>query len=541
MKKKVLLIAVAMSVMLADNVLAADNNLKSIYKPENNTLVLSGSSQTGDELLITIMPKWNSDYSVEALNNGAVFDMLTPESDGTFTAEIILPNYFDEGLYKVIASYGDVQLESVFSYISVDDNVLESINGAKSKLDIVNIIKQEFGSEYADEIGGYIYSIRAKNGFSSDELLKGYTASYAFYSFVNGDNDLSSTIEMFSEYMDIDRLSDYENYSDDVKSEIEKLFKAGNPEDETVGKFYDKCVVLAQINCAETAASLKTIIEVNFGMLSTDTTDYDGLTDYKKGQVFGKMVGKKYSSFANVNTAFETAVNSVKNQVNQSSGSSSGGGGGGGGAFISAASSSSGSGNTANTNTTNTNTSDANNETTSEMFSDTAGHWAAEEIKYLSEKNIIDGFPDGSFKPEANITRAEFAKLFCVAFGIDAAGEETMFTDVSTSDWYCGYVNALAKHEIILGFDDGNFYPGENILRQDAATILWRYLSADATPTDTEPQSYDDSDKIADYAAEAIQNISKLNIMSGYDQKFFPEKLMTRAEASKIIYETITQ
>ena len=522
MMKKMLLIAAAMSVMLADNVLAADNNLKSIYKPENNTLVLSGSSQTGDELLITIMPKSNSDYSVETLNNGAVFDMLTPESDGIFTAEIILPNYFDEGLYKVIASYGDVQLESVFSYISVDDNVLGSINGAKSKLDIVNVIKQEFGSEYADEIGGYIYSIRAKNGFSSDELLKGYTAGYAFYSFANGDNDLSSTIEMFSEYMDIDRLSDYENYSDDMKSEIEKLFKADNPENETVREFYDKCVLLARINCAETAAGLKTIIEANFGVLNTDTTDYNKLTDYKKGQVCSEMVGKKYSSFADVNTAFEAAVNSVENQVNQSSGSSGGGG-------FSATGSPSRVENT------------SNNETTTEMFSDTLGHWAAKEIKYLAEKKIINGFPDGTFKPESNITRAEFAKLFCIALGIDVADEETVFADVNTSDWYCGYVNTLVKREIIMGFDDGNFYPGKNISRQDAAVILWRYLSADVTPTDADPQTFDDNDKMADYAIEAIKNINKLNIMNGYDQKFFPEKLMTRAEASKIIYEMITR
>ena len=78
-------------------------------------------------------------------------------------------------------------------------------------------------------------------------------------------------------------------------------------------------------------------------------------------------------------------------------------------------------------------------------------HWAFEYIIELVNDNVLSGYPDGKFRPNNNVTRAEFAKIMISASGMQVTpSNTTSFEDVSTTDWYCPYIES-AK-EFLTGF-----------------------------------------------------------------------------------------
>lgn len=177
-------------------------------------------------------------------------------------------------------------------------------------------------------------------------------------------------------------------------------------------------------------------------------------------------------------------------------------------------------------------------------------HWAYESIIKMAEKGIINGFEDGTFKPEDYITRAEFSK---VLFGIgkfkdmdlDADfGNKNLsdieFSDVSVDDWFYEEVGTLAKIGIINGSDD-LFLPNDNISRQDAALMVKRlvdYKNIAIALNDTDTiKTFSDGDSISDYAFEAVNYLSKGGILTGDENnRFNPNSNMTRAEAATMLF-----
>ena len=79
-------------------------------------------------------------------------------------------------------------------------------------------------------------------------------------------------------------------------------------------------------------------------------------------------------------------------------------------------------------------------------FSDTAGHWAENAINKWANKDIISGYPDGTFKPDSPVTRAELAKILTLAF--DLQPSEFVYTekDLSENDWYYNYLLCAGKY-----------------------------------------------------------------------------------------------
>ena len=98
--------------------------------------------------------------------------------------------------------------------------------------------------------------------------------------------------------------------------------------------------------------------------------------------------------------------------------------------------------------------------------------WYNNAISTLSNMGIIDGYPDGSFRPNAGITRAEFAKI-AVSFFKDYASETIgdRFTDIS-GKWYTTYINLAAELAIVNGYPDGTFRPENKITRAEAMQIV---------------------------------------------------------------------
>ncbi len=92
------------------------------------------------------------------------------------------------------------------------------------------------------------------------------------------------------------------------------------------------------------------------------------------------------------------------------------------------------------------------------------------QISALSEAGIINGYDDDTFRASAPITRSEFAKLFCGAMGINEGGNKK-YTDVDADFWGAKYIDALSGAGIINGYEDGTFRPNDNICFKDAVKM----------------------------------------------------------------------
>lgn len=167
----------------------------------------------------------------------------------------------------------------------------------------------------------------------------------------------------------------------------------------------------------------------------------------------------------------------------------------------------------------------------SAQLPDITGHWAETQINEWFNKGLIKGTADGTFKPNNDITRAEFVTMTNRAFGFTESGSIT-FSDVSPTNWFANEVSIAGKAGYIRGFVDGTFKPVNKITRQEVAAILTRLLDLNITGGAAEADNYIDAAKIQNWSKESVGAVSKAGIMSGYQDKTFgPQNSITRAEA----------
>lgn len=110
-------------------------------------------------------------------------------------------------------------------------------------------------------------------------------------------------------------------------------------------------------------------------------------------------------------------------------------------------------------------------------FTDVAsGAWYNNAVSTLTRAGILDGYEDGSFRPNASITRAEFTKIAVSFFKHVGGASANPFNDVPDSAWYAEFVKAAAELGLIDGYEDGTFRPNAPITRAEACTIVNRTL-----------------------------------------------------------------
>ena len=101
-------------------------------------------------------------------------------------------------------------------------------------------------------------------------------------------------------------------------------------------------------------------------------------------------------------------------------------------------------------------------------------------VEALTELGVIDGFTDNTFGPEKELTRAQLAKMLVVCLGLGDSVESltgrTVFSDVAASHWGSGYINAAAQSKVITGYPDGTFKPEKNVSYAEAFTMALRAL-----------------------------------------------------------------
>lgn len=113
----------------------------------------------------------------------------------------------------------------------------------------------------------------------------------------------------------------------------------------------------------------------------------------------------------------------------------------------------------------------------------------------LNVLGIIEGYPDGTFGLDRNITRAEFAKIAVVAAGLKDAAEQlvnypSQFSDVKVGEWYTGWINMAASQGFVKGDPDGRFRPNDNITYAEVVTVLVRLLGYNDNLTGPWPTNY---------------------------------------------------
>nr|WP_306568119.1 S-layer homology domain-containing protein [Paenibacillus elgii] len=156
-------------------------------------------------------------------------------------------------------------------------------------------------------------------------------------------------------------------------------------------------------------------------------------------------------------------------------------------------------------------------------------HWAEKEIRNWTDLELVNGYEDGSFKPDASITRAEFVVLVNRAFGLTQKAASG-FSDVKPSDWYSDEVSAAKAAGYINGYEDGSFKPNQPVSRQEVAVMLQGLLKLSAS--DQSGLAFQDTADIPGWSREAVRTVAALGYMGGYpDRTYQPARSITRAEA----------
>lgn len=155
-------------------------------------------------------------------------------------------------------------------------------------------------------------------------------------------------------------------------------------------------------------------------------------------------------------------------------------------------------------------------------------------LSLLKEDHIayVKGYPEGDFRPERTITRAEAAQLFYnLLINVEKKGYTAQFADVKSSAWYSDAVNCLGANGVILGYPDGSFQPDNPITRAEFATLSSKF----------DKLSLSENNRFADvkdghWAVNYINSAAVKGWIKGYENgEFRPERNITRAEVVTLV------
>lgn len=158
--------------------------------------------------------------------------------------------------------------------------------------------------------------------------------------------------------------------------------------------------------------------------------------------------------------------------------------------------------------------------------------WFYEPVKNAFEKNLMNGLSKKTFAPNGSLTRA---MLVTILYRLEG-GEEgrSGFPDVEPGSWYAEAVDWAAGNGLVKGFEDGTFRPQASITREQAVTILYR-LESSISPLPA-VNSFKDADQISDWARDAMAwGVNSGLIFGRGDGRLAPRDLITRAEAAALM------
>ncbi|MBJ6361238.1 S-layer homology domain-containing protein, partial [Paenibacillus sp. GCM10012307] len=176
-------------------------------------------------------------------------------------------------------------------------------------------------------------------------------------------------------------------------------------------------------------------------------------------------------------------------------------------------------------------------------FKDVANHWAKQAINNMGSRMVIQGAKNGQFSPDRDITRAEFAAIVVRGLGLKLENSQSSFVDVKSSDWYSQAIQTAHEYQLINGFKDGTFRPNEKITREQAMLIVSKAMAitglqgARAGQSGTAIlQSFSDSESVSQWALSGVADSVSSGVISGKNGNMLaPQTFITRAEVATIM------
>ncbi|MBQ4629591.1 MAG: S-layer homology domain-containing protein [Clostridia bacterium] len=480
-------------------------------------------------------------------NTPDIFNAYILNSEGKLGEDIVFSESLLSGRYNIFVngSFGQKNFYTIYRNEGDEAtiNLINEINSAASNdaikeivlagsnMEILGIDREN--EELSSYLGDYLdISLDVKTAlggkFAPSTFYDSFTNFVVCQKLVAGDAD--SVMEKhahlfgttYEEYSSLD--SRLKSFVDSVLKSVELLtYENGKPALANLAKIYsDACLLGEIVNCREWS-DLQTATLKYKDALELDTDDYEDIKDSLKYKVFTQMYDDKddFSSLKDVKDSFEDAAKKVKksqSEKNENSSSSSSGGGklpsiavdpG----FVPPVN-------------------DAPVSYTPK-FSDLEGHYSEEYVLRMVQKGVIVGYGGGVFKPDAKVTRAEFAKMICGLFTFETVRETPTFADVNANDWFYEYVTKLSSAGIINGYD-GKFNPNEEITRQDAALICYKVLNLTAMTYEGN-FAFEDSALVSDYAKDAVAALASIGVIKGSDNKFMPTNDISRGDSAIIL------
>lgn len=168
-------------------------------------------------------------------------------------------------------------------------------------------------------------------------------------------------------------------------------------------------------------------------------------------------------------------------------------------------------------------------------FSDISNHWAKSGIDKIKKLGYINGFPDGTFKPDNKTTFVQFMVMALKSAGFEETEYKASVDGVASDDWYAGFLQTALDKGFLDGYE--NIELNGEISREDTAVLVDRILGLSK---DNESFNCADAESISQNKLASVKKIYSAGIMNGYtDNTFRPSCGLTRAEAVVVIDRVI--
>jgi hypothetical protein len=176
-------------------------------------------------------------------------------------------------------------------------------------------------------------------------------------------------------------------------------------------------------------------------------------------------------------------------------------------------------------------------------FLDVQGNWAQTFIEALAARDIIQGFPDGSFRPNAPVTRAEFAALISKAFPKEPIRQGIQFVDVPINNWAYPVIQEAYRAGFLQGYPKRVFKPTQRLTRVQALVALASGLNLSPTNAGNLNSYFQDAEQIPNYARNSIAAATENRLVVNYPNVNFlnPNQVATRADVAAFIYQGLVK
>ena len=538
MKKRFSAIYTAVTLLGMNSVCyaSADVNVTD-FNCMGNQVSISGTVSENCRLTLTVVKEGgNPSFDAVAIDEVRCdgefeFDFGMPESD----------EVSDDYVIYLKASGGEEEFYD-FSYASLAEQ--EILRESLENGDIVSLLDDESNTVAASCLGidtelwnTFDASVKKKAESlveNSDDMVKAVNTAIYIASY-NSESDSNKAVEVLGKLGFVWEETSFADMSSSRQNEINKqMLKtvSYNSEDEMKERFAE-VNGLYEIGNAKKGEIEKVLDKYAEILGYENEAEYEEYKDLSsKSSANANIVDKLYSGNTYTVDGLMDIIDDA--MTKKQSGGGSSGGGGGSSSKAPSVSVNNVAGVTAPSTEDNSEFEDKNVISFTDI-DDT--YWAKEYVYALVEKGVLNGYEDGTFRPEGTITREEFITMMVRAGDFPTTGVFCDFKDVDKNAWYYTYVASGYTMGLMNGVDSEYMGIGNNITRQDMAVILERAMQKrNIELTAGGSVNFADSNLISEYAVNSVNNLSAMGVINGKGDGFDPLGNLTRAEAAKVLY-----